>query len=79
MKLKFKQNDVVTFTIGNATGTGIIMGISTIGLPTMAETFIVQIIQSKPKLPNRTYPYKCITVFESDLKKVNKEEQHITE
>ena len=64
----YKQNDIVDFNNGVIKGYGKIKGIATVELPVMGRTFIVEILECDPKVPNETYPFDTTVVAECHIK-----------
>lgn len=61
---KYKDGQVVKFDNGAIAGHGKIVGASTIGQAGIGVNYIVEVEKSTVELPNETYPFKVISMFE---------------
>jgi len=62
---KFKMDQEVRYTDTDVPGEGVVVGVSTTGLPILGVGYIVKITDGS--LPTENYPYDTRTVFELHL------------
>lgn len=65
-----EEGTKVKFDYQTVKGEGVIKGISTIALPIIGKSYIVEITNSKG-FSKDAYPYSCITVYEEFLTIIN--------
>jgi hypothetical protein len=61
------MGEVVGFNFGSVSGVGEIIGVATSHIPPLGVGYMVEVCKSEPPLPSDFYPYKAITVFESQI------------
>ena len=67
----FAEGTIVRFDVdGTIKGKGMIRGISTNELPVIGSSWIVEVVESDPVLPNESYPYSHMAIFGCHIKEV---------
>lgn len=64
---KFKDGQTVNFDNGSISGQGRIIGASTIEQAVIGVNYIIDVEESNVELPNDTYPFKVISIFECHI------------
>lgn len=68
---KFKDGQVVKFDNGLISGQGKIIGASSIGQAVNGVNYIIEVEESSVELPNDTYPFKVISMFECHITEIS--------
>ena len=68
MELKYRQDDMVAFTLGDIIGVGYIRGVASVPVFGIGAVYIVEFIPATCSVEKDVYPYSCIAVPEIHLK-----------
>jgi hypothetical protein len=68
---KYWDQQFVHFDNGVVKGNGIIVGCAIIGHPLIGKTYIIQVHQCEPQIPNETYPFRTIPMTECHISPYN--------
>lgn len=66
----FKDEQAVKFDNHVMTGTGIVRGVSNIPQAVIGATYIIEVIESSEAIPNDSYPFKFIPMFECHMEAI---------
>ena len=70
-EFNYKQNELVNFDMGVLSGRGKVVGCSTTPQFLIGATYIVEVHECTPPLPNDAYPFDTIVVPEIHLEHTN--------
>lgn len=66
----FKDEQKVKFNNHVMSGIGIVRGVSTIPHAIIGATYIIEVVESSEPIPNASYPFKFIPMFECHIEAV---------
>ena len=69
-EFKFKDQEVVTYTLGQISGVGKVLGYATVELPVIGAMVIIEDL-SKNVLPSEDYPFRVFTCPEIHVYKAD--------
>ena len=68
--MEFAQGTIIRWDDSATSGKGVVRGVANNGVAVLGKSWIIEVTQSDPPIPNKTYPYTHRVVFGVHIKEV---------